>query len=87
MSNRINKTENELLADILKKWGIFNSFIYIYLIILTFWINIITIGVKDPDNLIQKCIDNDHIKCNDHGAITILILKDCNLVGPIPSNW
>ena len=42
--------------------------------------------MKDPDNLIQKCIDNDHIKCNDHGAITILILKDCNLVGPIPSN-
>lgn len=63
MSTRINKTENELLCDILKKWG-----------------------VKDPDDLIQKCIDNDHIKCNDHGAITILILKDCNLNGTIPSS-
>lgn len=43
-------------------------------------------GNDDPIAFIEKLWHIDHIKCNENGAIIILILKDCNLVGPIPSS-
>jgi hypothetical protein len=43
-------------------------------------------GITDPNGLIEKMWHIDHIKCNEHGGITVLILKDCNFVGTIPSS-
>ena len=40
----------------------------------------------DPNTIIEKLWHNDHIKCNEHGCISVLILKDCNLAGSIPSS-
>ena len=42
--------------------------------------------VHDPLDLIEKLWHINHIKCNENGAITVLILKECNLEGPIPAS-